>query len=157
MSSNLIWDWSKLTKTQNRIRIDWTNIKFNQHQHPSIMMASALISYLNPCEIFEENLLGFEFSAEKFALKLESLDWIWIIRAEVGKLNWTWKTQYSLNFQSRLKKPISARTTQLQRNFPTLAKFSNFARFFPTSLDSFQLRYNLSSLNRNFPTSDFPT
>ena len=48
-------------------------------------------------------------------------------------------------FQVHLNFSTSARTFKLQRNFPISAKLSNFARFFPTSQGSFQLKQKLSN------------
>ena len=55
-------------------------------------------------------------------------------------------------FQVHLNFPTSARTFQLPRNFPTSAKLSNFRKNFPTSLGPFQLRSVLSNFAWFFPT-----
>ena len=54
-------------------------------------------------------------------------------------------------FQVHSNLPTSARTFQMRRNFQK--KLSNFARFFPTSLGSFQLQSVLSNFAWLFPTS----
>ena len=52
----------------------------------------------------------------------------------------------------------SARTFQLQRNFPTAGNISNCKRNFPTSLGSFKLCSGFSNFARLFRTfSFFPT
>ena len=92
----------------------------------------------------------------KFAPKLESSGWSWKVDDEVGKFllnlesyNCSWKDQKKLkpsNFSDNFPNSFKLWTFQLQ-NFSTSAKLSNFARFFPTSLGSFQLKQKLSNFS----------
>ena len=100
-------------------------------------------------------------------LKLERSNRSWTVRGEVGKLevklessSRSWKNravvgnvELNLEILNEVGKLNSARFFQLQRNFQTSAKLSNFKRNYPTSVGSFQLRWVLSKFGRFCPTS----
>ena len=92
------------------------------------------------------------------SFKLESLAEVGKSQAKLERTERSWKEISMMNFptsvttfQVHSNLPTSARTFQMRRNFQK--KLSNFARFFPTSLGSFQLQSVLSNFAWLFPTS----